>query len=190
MPIPPSTYGALEIKIRESLLPRTMLSGKISALFRPHPAMFEIRSRIGVSRLARAGNWRGCRIGLVLALLVTASCAQETSQTSKPPESPSVNSATSGQLVIWCVHPEGCSSRCAERSAAFQALSSPDIYNPWDLYQDRLLCGARSSDEFAIGMGGWVLWFRRTPRLQSSGEHHSELIHLARSRDSWMGAAL
>lgn len=91
MPIPPSTYGALEIKIRESLLPPTMLSGKISALFRPHPAMFEIRSRIGVSRLARAGNWRGCRIGLVLALLVTASCAQETSQTSKPPESPSVN---------------------------------------------------------------------------------------------------
>jgi hypothetical protein len=91
MPIPPCTYGARQIKVHELLLTRTVVSATISELFRRHPAMFEIRSRIGVSRLARGGNWRGCAIALVLLALVTASCAQEASQTSKPPESPSVN---------------------------------------------------------------------------------------------------
>jgi hypothetical protein len=91
MPIPPRKYGALQIQIRESLLPRAVLSGKIMALFRPRPTIFESRSQIGVSRLARAANWRGCTIALVLLPLVTASCPQETSQTLRPPESPLVN---------------------------------------------------------------------------------------------------
>ena len=91
MPIPPRTLLSTANGDSRVVAPRTVVRAKISELFRPRPTIFERRSQMGVSRLARGANWRGCGIGLVLALLVTASFAQETSQTSKTPESPSVN---------------------------------------------------------------------------------------------------
>ena len=98
--------------------------------------------------------------------------------------------ATSGQLAIRCVRPKGCPSNCVERTGAFQALCSPDLYDAWHLYQDRILCFARSSYGFTPSLGGWILWLRKTNRLQSSNEYNPELFHLAWSRGCGLGTSL
>lgn len=71
------------------------------------PASSPSRSLIGVSRLAHVRSWSGCGTAFVFALLVTASSAQETNRTSRPPESPSVNTQLPVNWLYGAYIPKG-----------------------------------------------------------------------------------
>ncbi len=90
MPILPRTHRAFQIKTGEPLLSRTVRA-TISVLFMSRSLRSQSSSQIGISRLVRAAIWRSCAIAFVLLPLVTACCAQETTQTSRTPESAPVN---------------------------------------------------------------------------------------------------